>query len=73
MLPVMLFMFLYKGLWLIVVAYPLWFANQLSGSDYEEWTYTFLILIIPFLFTPWGYVLNHYILGKTNSAIVKSN
>ncbi|MGH1335166.1 MAG: hypothetical protein ACRBFS_03495 [Aureispira sp.] len=73
MLPIMLFMFLYKGLWLIVVAYPLWSANQLAGSEYEEWTYTFLILIIPFLFTPWGYVFKHYILGKTNSAIVNPN
>ncbi|MDF1697880.1 MAG: hypothetical protein P1U56_18675 [Saprospiraceae bacterium] len=67
MLPIMLFMFFYKGLWLIIVAYPLWTDNQLAGSVYEEWTFTFLILIIPFLFAPWGYIFNHFILGKSNS------
>jgi sensor histidine kinase YesM len=66
MLPIMLFMFFYKGLWLIIVAYPLWVSNQLMGSVYEEWAFTFLILVIPFLFTPWGYVFNHYILGRKN-------
>lgn len=67
MLPIMLFMFFYKGLWLIIVAYPLWLNNQLAGSVYEEWTFTFLILIVPFLFTPWGYVFDYYILGRTNA------
>ncbi len=66
MLPIMLFMFFYKGLWLIIVAFPLWSSNQLAGSIYEEWTFTFMILIIPFLFTPWGYVFNYFILGRNN-------
>lgn len=64
MLPIMLFMFLYKGLWLFFVAYPLWTQDQLMGSAYETWTFTFMLLIIPFLFTPWKYVFNSYILGK---------
>lgn len=72
MLPIMLFMFFYKGLWLIIVAFPLWNNNQLAGSIYEEWTFTFLILIIPFLFTPWGYVFNHYILGAKNAVMVEA-
>ena len=65
MLPIMLFMYFYKGLWLILVAYPLWLNGQLAGSTYEEWTFAFLLLIIPFLSTPWGYVLNYYILGRS--------
>jgi len=69
MLPIMLFMFFYKGLWLLIVAYPLWSNGQLAGSIYEEWTYTFLILIIPFLFTPWGYVFHHFILGRKYSIL----
>jgi len=64
MLPIMLFMFFYKGLWLIFVAYPLWSTNQLIGSEYEEWATVFMILIIPFVFTPWGYVFKTYLLGK---------
>jgi hypothetical protein len=73
MLPIMLFMFFYKGLWLIIVAYPLLTTDRLAGTVYEEWTYAFILLIIPFLFTPWGYVFNHYILGKTDTYLIASN
>src|SRR2546423_15594271 len=31
MLPIMIFIIFYKVLWLIVVAYPLWHANELAG------------------------------------------
>ena len=41
MLPIMLFMVFYKGLWLIVVAYPLWKSNTLKGSEAEELTNIF--------------------------------
>lgn len=71
MLPIMLFMFFYKGLWLIIVAFPLWYSNQLAGSIYEEWTFTFLLLVIPFLFTPWGYVFKHFILGRKHPTVVE--
>src|SRR5690606_7408131 len=64
MLPIMLFMFLYKGLWLGFVAYPLWSKGQLAGTAAEGWTQTFIIMIIPLIFTPWRYVFKTYILGK---------
>ena len=64
MLPIMLFMFLYKGLWLAFVAYPLWSNNQLAGTEAEGWASAFIIMIIPALFTPWRYVFKTYILGK---------
>ena len=64
MLPIMLFMLLYKGLWLLFVAYPLWAKGQLSGTEAEEWTQIFLIIIIPLLFVPWKYVWDTYVLGK---------
>lgn len=64
MLPIMLFMFLYKGLWLGFVAYPMWKAGTLAGSDTAEWAAIFMIMIIPFAFTPWSYVFKTYILGK---------
>ena len=73
MLPIMLFMFLYKGLWLLLVAYPLWSNGELAGSEYEDWAFAFIIVIIPFLFTPWGYVFNYYILGKTYPAAEKES
>ena len=64
MLPIMMFMLLYKGLWLFFVAYPLWITNQLEGTETEEWTQVFIIIVIPILFMPWKYVLNTFILGR---------
>ena len=61
MLPLMLFMIFYKGIWLAVVAYPLWKIGNLKGSEVEEMTYVFMGIIIPILFMPWKYVFNNYI------------
>ena len=64
MLPIMLFMFLYKGLWLVFVAYPLWKNGKLTGSEAEDWVPVFMLIIIPIVFTPWKYVFKTYFLGK---------
>ena len=64
MLPIMLFMFFYKGLWLLFVAYPLWQSDKLAGSEAEGWAQVFILIIIPMLFTPWKYVFRTYVLGK---------
>lgn len=60
----MLFMFFYKGLWLLFVAYPLWENGKLSGSEAEGWVPIFILIIIPIVFTPWKYVFNTFVLGK---------
>ncbi len=64
MLPIMLFMFLYKGLWLGFVAYPLWMQGQLAQSEAAEWTPIFILIVVPMIFTPWGYVFRSYVLGR---------
>jgi hypothetical protein len=64
MLPIMLFMFMYKGLWLLFVAYPLWTEDRLAGSEASGWAQVFIIVLIPVLFTPWNYVFKTYILGS---------
>jgi len=66
MLPIMLFMYFYKALWLFFVAYPLWSTGQLlgSGSDTEGWAKVFIGIILPIIFTPWAYVFKTYVLGK---------
>jgi len=64
MMPIMLFMFLYKGLWLCFVAYPLWSTDQLVGSDAEGWFEAFIIVVIPFVFAPWRYIIRTYVWGK---------
>lgn len=65
MLPIMIFMIFYKGLWLTVVAYPLWSAGTLKGSPAEEMANMFSAIIIPILFVPWKYVFKKYILFET--------
>lgn len=64
MLPIMLFMVLYKGLWLYFVAFPLWSSDQLDGSEAEGWAQIFILIIIPIIFIPWKYVFNTYVLGR---------
>lgn len=64
MLPIMLFMFLYKGLWLLFVAYPLWKNGAFVGSEAEDWAQIFMLIIVPIIFTPWKYVFKTYVLGK---------
>jgi hypothetical protein len=65
MIPILLLEIFYKTMWLILVAYPLWRTGSLAGSKAEENTYVFLLVIIPYLVLPWGYVFRTYVLGKS--------
>jgi hypothetical protein len=62
MLPLVLLEILYKVLWLILIAYPLWSTNQLIGSPAEEMTYAFLWVALPIIAVPWKYAFKNYIL-----------
>jgi len=67
MLPLVMIEIAYKVLWLIVVAYSLWSANQLIGSPAEEMTYTFLWVVLPIAAMLWKYAFETYILGAKNN------
>ncbi|HLO30226.1 MAG TPA: hypothetical protein VK249_13870, partial [Anaerolineales bacterium] len=69
MLPIVLLEILYKGLWLILVAYPLWSTNQLIGSPAEKMTYTFLWVILPIIAMPWKYAFETYIFKSKKNAV----
>lgn len=60
-LPIMIFMIFYKSLWLIIVAYPLWRANELAGSPAAAMTEAFLGVPIAMIAVPWKYVFENYI------------
>ena len=62
MLPVLLLEVLYKGFWLILVAYPLYMSEQLAGSPAEGMTYAFLWVVLPILAIPWKYTFQKYVL-----------
>jgi len=54
---------LYKGIWLILIAYPLWSTNQLAGSPAAEMAFAFSLVLLPIIAMPWKYAFNHYILN----------
>ena len=64
MLPIILFMILYKSTWLIVVAYPLWAANRLAGSPAEEMANIFVWIPVVIVAMPWKYVFYNYVLNR---------
>ncbi len=65
MLPLVMFEIIYKIVWLIIVAYRLWSANQLAGSPAEEMTNAFLWVVLPIVAMPWKYAVDQYVLyGK---------
>lgn len=61
MLPIVLFMILYKSLWLAFVAYPLWRAGTLTGSPAEELATIFIAAPLFSLAVPWRYVLHRFV------------
>lgn len=64
MIPLLLLEIVYKVLWLILVAYPLWQKDKLIGSGVEQTAFAFSLVVLPILAVPWGYVLNRIILNK---------
>ncbi|WP_088845538.1 hypothetical protein [Hymenobacter gelipurpurascens] len=63
MIPLLLIQFGYKLIWLLMVAYPLWAANQLVLSQAQGLTKANLLgVVLDLLVIPWGYVFKQYIL-----------
>jgi hypothetical protein len=63
MVPLLLIQFLYKIIWLIMVAYPLWSTNQLIGSSTEGMAALFVkSVVVDLLVIPWPYVFKTFIL-----------
>jgi hypothetical protein len=60
-LPIVLFEIVYKIIWLVIVAYPLWSTNQLAGSPAEEMTYAFAWVVLPIVAMPWAYAFRTYV------------
>lgn len=60
MLPILLLEIAYKGLWLALVAYPLWSQDRLAGSPAEGMTAVFFPVILVVLILPWGHVFRRY-------------
>jgi hypothetical protein len=61
MLPLLLFELLWKSIWLVAVALPLWFSNQLDPAARQTVTDCLVGVVLCPLVIPWRYVLTNYI------------
>ena len=60
MLPLLLWELVWKSIWLIVVALPLWSAGQMDESTWATASACLIVVIVPFVI-PWRYVFAHYV------------
>jgi len=61
MLPVLLFEMVWKAIYLMAFALPLWSAHQISAAVAEDIKAVLMVVIfIPLI--PWRYVFAHYVL-----------
>jgi hypothetical protein len=61
MLPVLLFEFTWKSVWVLAIGLPLWRADRLDAATGETWTTCLASLILFALVIPWGHVFRHYV------------
>jgi hypothetical protein len=60
MLPILLFEIVWKGIWLIAVALPLWSAHQIDARTWQTVTDCLMgAILIPVI--PWRYVIAQYV------------
>tara|TARA_B100001175_G_C18937529_1_gene369824 strand:+ start:273 stop:461 length:189 start_codon:yes stop_codon:yes gene_type:complete len=51
----------YKTIWLILVALPLYQEGDLSLDTTDGMMFSFFLVILPIIFVPWSYVVKKYI------------
>jgi hypothetical protein len=61
MLPLLLFELLWKAIWLVAVALPLWSAHQLDPDTMETVTNCLMGIVLCPIVIPWPYVLANYV------------
>jgi hypothetical protein len=63
MLPILLFELLWKAIYLVAFALPLWSAHQINEAAAEDIKAVLMVVIfIPLI--PWPYVFAHYVLKQ---------
>ena len=72
LIPLLLFEIVYKALWLMLAAYPLWTEGKLAGSPAEGIAYAFAWAVLPIIAIPWPYVVRTYVLGRKYAEQSKS-
>lgn len=60
LLPLLLFEFTWKAVWVLAIGLPLWRAGRLDAATGDTWTTCLFSLVLFVLVIPWGHVLRHY-------------
>lgn len=61
MLPLLMFEFVWKAIWLCVYGLPQWLASKFPPTFADDFANIVAGVIIMPLVIPWGYVYRHYI------------
>ena len=61
MLPLLMFEFAWKSIWMVAYGLPQWSAGQLPATFAEDSFNIGLGVILMPLVIPWGYVFRHYV------------
>ncbi len=61
MLPLLMFEFVWKSLWMLAYGLPQWSAGKLPPTFAEDFFNIGLGVILMPLVIPWGYVYRHYV------------
>ena len=61
MLPLLLFEFVWKAIWLIAFGLPQWSSGQLPATFSEDFTAIVAGVILMPIVIAWGYVYRHYV------------
>ncbi|WP_216628255.1 hypothetical protein [Paenibacillus germinis] len=60
MLPLLLWELVWKSIWMIIVALPLWYSGQMDESTLAIALECLIVVIFPFII-PWRFVFAHYV------------
>src|SRR5690348_5097006 len=61
MLPLLIFEFVWKAIWVTAFGLPLWLTHQMDAATAETMQACLMGVVLVPIVLPWGYVIRHYI------------
>jgi hypothetical protein len=66
LLPLLMFELVWKSIWLIAIAYPLWSANRMDADVWDSVRACVMGVVIMPIAIPWPYVWKNYVKASGN-------
>ena len=60
MLPLLIFELVWKSIWLLIIAYPLWLAEAITPGVQGSIVACLMGVVLTPLVLPWRYIVHHY-------------